>query len=153
MQLLNIILQAETYHDYNRDEYHTGEFHVITGTDLEKVLAEAKRLIDIKSEARYLTNSSENEYDIMCSVDGVMVGGDINTHYTDIGEDTEKYIDEREQNANQILSTMNQYEKERNDYWREQYNIKVRAANQQRLEQERIREKAEFKRLQEKYGK
>lgn len=148
-----IILQADTYHDYHRDEYYNGEFHVISSLDKDKALVDAKFHIDAKCKERYLNNSSENEYDYICGVNGFFVGGDANISYPGLEESQEGYVELMEQEAQTILDELNVYEKERAAYWKEQYNIKVRAAQQLRNEQQRIAEQAELKRLQQKYGK
>lgn len=151
--MFNIILQADTYHDYNRDEYYHGEVHVIGGVDLESCLNEAKNYINDKCKNRFLDNSNENDYEYMCAVNGVFVGGDANIIYPSLNDDQVDYIEQMESEAQSILNTIRDYDAERTAFWKEQKNIKVRADNELRLEQQRIKEKAELKRLQEKYGK
>lgn len=153
MKLFNIILQSETYNDYNRGDYYSGETHVFSGTELESVLDEAKKLVDYKCECRFLNGSYENAYDYMCAVNGVFVGGDANISYTNTTDEQDALIEELEKEAQSILNSLNVYEAERADFWKEQKNIKVRAENKLRLEQQRIRELAELKRLQDRYGK
>lgn len=151
MKNYTIILQSDTYHDYNRDEYNQGEIHIRTSIDKQKCLDQAKEMIDDISRDIYFKSSSRYSYNICVGVNGIFVG-EVDSINENIPDDFLSEYEELTNEANELCIELNNYEKERNAYWKEQYNIGVRKKNQERLEQERIREKAEYEKLRKKYG-